>query len=80
MSEKKQTFQHLGHYVCECGKEFTKAQSYNAHLSHCKVHLGEEKYQTRLVQQKAGSIKGNEVRSRLCTEEANVKYLSKKFA
>lgn len=29
------TFQQIGHYKCICGREFEKAQSYNAHLSHC---------------------------------------------
>lgn len=43
----KQSFQHEGHYVCKCGREFIKSQSYNAHLSHCKVYLGDERYQKR---------------------------------
>ncbi len=47
MSKKKPTFQHSGHYVCECGREFDKAQSYNAHLSHCRVHLGDERYENQ---------------------------------
>lgn len=25
-------------YVCECGREFVKAQSLNGHYSHCKIH------------------------------------------
>lgn len=25
-------------YICECGKEFTNSQSFNAHKSHCKDH------------------------------------------
>lgn len=25
-------------YKCECGREFNNSQSYNGHLSHCKVH------------------------------------------
>lgn len=28
-----------GHFVCECGREFSKSQSYYAHCSHCKIHL-----------------------------------------
>lgn len=26
-------------YICECGKEFENAQSFNGHKSHCKIHL-----------------------------------------
>lgn len=29
-------------YVCKCGREFEKSQSYVAHCGHCKVHLGRE--------------------------------------
>ena len=25
-------------YKCECGKEFEKSQSFNAHKSNCKIH------------------------------------------
>ena len=32
-------FNHTGEYVCECGKQFTTAQSFNGHKSHCIVHL-----------------------------------------
>ena len=53
------TLNHTGHYVCECGKEFNKAQSYNAHLSHCRVHLGEEKYLARLNKSKESLYKGS---------------------
>jgi hypothetical protein len=35
-----------GTYKCECGKEFLKSQSINAHYSRCKVHRG-EKYVAR---------------------------------
>lgn len=30
-----------GHFVCECGREFTKSQSLYAHQRHCKIHLGD---------------------------------------
>ena len=30
-------------FICECGKTFTKAQSFNGHKSSCKIHL-EAKY------------------------------------
>lgn len=33
-------------YKCECGREFEKAQSINAHYSRCKVHRG-DKYVAR---------------------------------
>lgn len=26
-------------FKCECGKEFEKANSFNGHKSHCKIHL-----------------------------------------
>ena len=26
-------------YICECGKIFENAQSYNGHKSHCIIHL-----------------------------------------
>lgn len=25
-------------YICECGKEYDKPQSFNAHKSSCKIH------------------------------------------
>ena len=38
-------------YVCECGREFEKSQSYIAHCGHCKTHLGDryskEKHSTK---------------------------------
>ena len=34
----KGTFNHIEHYVCECGKEFEDGQSFNGHKSHCRVH------------------------------------------
>lgn len=30
-----------GHFICECGREFTKSQSLYSHQSHCKIHLGD---------------------------------------
>lgn len=41
------TFCHEGYYVCKCGREFTKSQSYNAHKSWCKIHLGEKLYNNK---------------------------------
>lgn len=29
-----------GNFICECGKEFTKSQSFYSHQGHCKIHLG----------------------------------------
>ena len=29
----------MGSYKCECGKDFSSAQQFNGHKSHCKVHL-----------------------------------------
>ena len=56
----KPTFCHIGHYICKCGKEFTKAQSYTAHLSHCKLNLSEEAYNDRVLLQKENFKLGNE--------------------
>lgn len=69
------TFNHEGKYVCECGKEFTKSQSFNAHKSSCKVHMmtkgmSEEDYhslQSRRRKTRAISsaiIRSNRVKSR----------------
>lgn len=45
-------FNHLGHYICECGKEFTSSQSFNGHKSHCKVHLNNKgTYEEYLIRQ-----------------------------
>lgn len=38
---KKDAFIKEGYFKCQCGREFNKSQSYYAHLSHCKVHLGD---------------------------------------
>lgn len=37
-----QAFIREGNFICKCGREFTKSQSFYAHQSHCKVHLGKE--------------------------------------
>lgn len=37
-NRNKNTFLKIGNYKCECGREFTNSQSYNGHLSHCKIH------------------------------------------
>lgn len=34
-------FVHIGHFVCECGREFEKSQSLYAHQGRCKIHLGD---------------------------------------
>lgn len=31
-------------YCCKCGKKFDNPQKFNAHKSHCRIHLGEERY------------------------------------
>ena len=35
---RNNTFLKFGHYKCVCGREFENSQSYNGHLSHCKLH------------------------------------------
>jgi hypothetical protein len=62
------TFNHFktdSKYKCKCGKEFESSQSFNAHKGHCKVHLGEDKYNKRLEQQKASLRKGNQAQQEL---------------
>ena len=54
-------FAHEGHYVCVCGREFTKSQSFNAHKSHCKLHLGEAKYNARMARSKQNLRYASEV-------------------
>lgn len=34
-------FVQLGHFMCECGREFEKSQSLYAHQGKCKIHLGD---------------------------------------
>ena len=43
----KNAFIKEGKYTCKCGREFNKSQSYYAHLSHCKIYLGEDKVKKR---------------------------------
>lgn len=33
------TFNYQGNYKCECGKEYSNSQSFNAHKSNCAIHL-----------------------------------------
>jgi len=60
-----------GLYRCICGREFSKAQSYNAHLSHCKENLGDERYEKRIQTQRHWFKKANEVQSKL-KEQARI--------
>lgn len=39
---KEFKYSHQCEYVCECGRCFTKLQSYVAHCGHCRIHLGHE--------------------------------------
>ena len=60
------TFNHFNSenmYKCKCGKEFESSQSFNAHKGHCKVHLGEDKYNKRLEQQIVNMHKGNQAQT-----------------
>lgn len=50
----------MADYVCECGKHFDKNSSYIGHTSHCKVHLGEERYLENLVKYQAALILASE--------------------
>ena len=52
------TFVQQGNYTCECGLKFNNSQSFNGHKSGCRIHLGEEKYQQRLLRCRASFAKG----------------------
>ena len=45
-------FQTEGEFKCECGREFTKSQSYYAHQSYCKIHLGDRYEQIAAIRSK----------------------------
>lgn len=34
-------------YICKCGKVFIEPNKFNSHKSHCKIHLGEDRYNAR---------------------------------
>lgn len=59
---KNKTFNHEGHYKCECGKEFTNSQSFNAHKSRCLQHyisIGkEQEYYDSLEKRQQASNEG----------------------
>ena len=50
-------FNHFGFYICKCGKKFENSQSFNAHKSGCRIHLGEEKWAERAHLRKSRSDK-----------------------
>lgn len=61
-------------YKCICGKIFDSPNKFNAHKSHCREHLGEEKYlQRNYVQMKAMSKLGNEKKKKQSLENKSSK-------
>lgn len=44
-------------YKCECGREFESKVSRAGHYGHCKIHLGEEKYNSNLEIQRNNQMK-----------------------
>lgn len=52
------SFNHVGKYVCVCGKEFNSSQSFNGHKVHCKEHQI----------QKYGSLKRLEEHNKKCID------------
>ena len=56
-------------YWCECGQKFDNPQKFNAHKSHCSVHLGEEKYLKRTQHMK----KMADIRAREQLENSKIK-------
>ena len=61
-------------YICECGKIFTNPQSFNGHKSHCKEHLGEEKYNKNLKTNTDKILYGSKKRSLDLIREKQEKY------
>lgn len=66
-------------YICKCGKAFDKPQSYNAHLSNCRVNLGDEKYLARLTKNKINLAKGSKRRAELQLQKTEEKYQKEKL-
>ena len=76
ISIKTQTFNHKGHYVCECGKEFTTSQSFNGHKSRCLEHyisIGKEnEYYSSIKNRNKASAEGIKLHSqKLKTQNLN---------
>lgn len=57
-------------YRCECGREFTKPNSFNGHKSQCKIHLGEEKYNARIVQNKLKWKQAGKKATLICSQKS----------
>lgn len=71
----KHTFEHIGNYTCTCGKTFTSSQKYNAHLSHCKIYLGEERYNANVKANKDALLRGIETQRKIRKEKAEKRIL-----
>ena len=46
-------------YICLCGKSFEKANSFNAHKSHCKIHLTNKYGNTLLFDARKNQVKNS---------------------
>lgn len=71
----KHTFEHTGNYICTCGKTFTSSQKYNSHLSRCKIHLGEERYNANIKANKDALLRGIETQRKIRKEKAEKRIL-----
>ena len=59
-------------YKCECGKEFNKPNSFNAHKSRCKIHyekLGKLKEYKEFSQKRINSLKALNLDKRIHQQE-----------
>lgn len=68
-------------YKCKCGKEFDKPNNFNAHKSHCRAHLGEERYLNRNRNSAEAIRRGTKIRSEKCLlkkEEELARWVSEK--
>lgn len=77
--EVTMSFNHIGQYVCKCGKVFNNSQSFNGHKGHCKVCLDENgTYNKYLERQSNITEKAREASSKNRKEKAEQKELLKK--
>lgn len=58
-------------YKCECGREFSSSQSLNGHKGHCKIHLGESKYEQLANIVRENQLKATKARSEQIEKKSN---------
>lgn len=53
-------------YKCVCGREFDNRQAFNGHQGHCKIHLGDDRYQKNLEINREKQQKATKAQSDKC--------------